>query len=59
MAEMIPFCYLLGTASNFLVVGLCKVGFTNFVSQVTGRTADVKCCVSSSSAPESMSSSAK
>lgn len=58
MAERFPFCYLLGTANNFLVVGLCKMGFMNFVSQVTGRT-DAKCCVSSSSAPESMSSSAR
>lgn len=59
MAEIILFCYLLGTANNFLVVGLCKMGFTNFVSQVTGRTADAKRCVSSSSAPESLSSAAR
>jgi len=58
MAEMIPFCYLLGTANNFLVVRLCEMEFANFVSQVTGRTAEAKCCVSSSSAPESMNSSA-
>lgn len=43
MGEMIPFCYLLGTVNNFLVVGFCQMGFANFVSQVT----DTKCCVSS------------
>lgn len=57
MAEIIPFCYSLGNANSFLVVELCKMGFTNFVSQVTGKTADAKSCVSSSSAPESMRSS--
>lgn len=33
--------------------------FANFVSQVTGRTADAKCYVSRSPAPESMSFSAR
>lgn len=56
MTEMIPFCYLLGTANNFTAVGLHKMGFANFVSQVTGRTADAEHCVSSSSTPESLSS---
>lgn len=59
MAEMIPFCYLLGTVNNFLVVGFSKKGLMNFVSQVIGRTADAKCSVSSSSASESMNSSAR
>lgn len=57
MAEIIPFFYSLGNANNFLVVGLCKMGFTNFVGQVTGKTADAESCVSSTSAPESMRSS--
>lgn len=34
------------------------MGFTNFVSQSTGRAADVK-CVSNSSSSESRSSSAR
>lgn len=59
MADMILLCYLLGAANNFLVVGLCEMGFMNFVSQSTGRTADGKRYVSSSSASESRSSSAR
>lgn len=59
MADMILLCYLLGAANNFLVVGLCKMGFTNFVSQSTEKTADVKHYISSSSASESRSSSAR
>lgn len=59
MTEMILFCYLLGTANNSIAVGLHKMGFANFVSQVTGRTADAEHCVSSSSTPESPSFSAR